>query len=110
VVGEWHDDQRVTIVEYSTIDGTSHELSQFVDACYVGRCDVNNIQLATNLLPGMGIRPADPDRGPDVVRVHWQVAGVSIAAALAVIVPIAVWVDWYSRRGKRTGTQQAQAA
>jgi hypothetical protein len=88
------------LMEISIVDGSRTVLSRFPrkDRCAVtGRCTAYHIQLATNLLPQVGLRTSDPDwgSGPLIVHVGLIVAAGTIGTAFVVI------VIWRRRVGRR---------
>jgi dipeptidyl aminopeptidase/acylaminoacyl peptidase len=103
VLHQWLDDVDAdAIIAVSTVDGTRTVLSRFSrsNSCEYGlqRCQAYRIQLATELLSTVGIRPSDPDRGP--VAAVWSALWIPV---LALILGLAAgWmINTYRRRARR---------
>jgi hypothetical protein len=101
VVQTWSDELDAEVLaEVSIWDGAVTVLSRFSRArvCeyLLQRCYAYRIQLASALLPGATIRPADPDRGPWPRWMWLTLAGATLIAVAAVTV-----IRTVRRRGRR---------
>lgn len=98
------------LVEFSTTDGSITPISHFRDTLVCMDCTVMNVQLATNLLPDVGIRTTlYPDRGPWTLIVNFGVAGLVLTLVGSAIVEIgrATRADRRARREQPDATPPA---